>query len=157
MLRGTVRSLARCCTASWPHRSTGPGRDPSLKPTFPITSSKNPSHYISHFLTGLIGRRVIYQMIYCRLFLFLFIYSFFLCVVVVDPISLSRLCALGLVTKRRRLIGTILSWKSWWIHCPSSTTSASQLTGWPSSCVASKSSYAVRCDRHRSRSHSLLY
>lgn len=47
------------------------------------------------------------------------------------------------VTKRRRLNGTILKWKNWWIHCPSSTTSASRLTGWPSSCEASKSFSAV--------------
>lgn len=39
----TVRLVVRCCTASWPRRSTGPGRDPSRKPTFLITSSKNPS------------------------------------------------------------------------------------------------------------------
>jgi len=39
----TVRSVVRCCTASWPRRSTGPGRDPSRKPTFLITSSKNPT------------------------------------------------------------------------------------------------------------------
>lgn len=58
----TVRLVVRCCTASWPRRSTGPGRDPSRKPTFLITSSKNPSLTSFFFFppfAGLIGRRVI--------------------------------------------------------------------------------------------------
>lgn len=133
----TVRLVVRCCTASWPRRSTGPGRDPSRKPTFLITSSKNPSLTSlllfplcrfnwpkSYFLFDCLLSVLFYLFVDFFFFLFFFLGHF-------------------LVTKRRLLIGTILSWKNWWIHCPSSMTSASQLTGWLSSCDAYRSSYAV--------------